>query len=45
MTHVAHSSRGFARDKYDHRRDSRVERANADRSTDTRDTSGTRRDR
>jgi len=45
MTHVAHSSRGFGRDRYDTRRDSRVERANTDHHTDTKDTSGTRRDR
>lgn len=45
MTHVEHSSRGFGRDRYDHTPDSRVEHGNSDRSTDTRDTSGTRRDR
>ena len=45
MTLVAHSSRGFERDRYDHRRDSRVERTNTDRGKDTTDTSGSHRDR
>ena len=44
MTRVEHSTRGFGRDRYDYRRHSRVEHATADRSTTTRDTSGTRRD-
>jgi hypothetical protein len=45
MAHVEHSSRGFGRDRYDAKRDSHTERHNADRSTDSKDTSADRRDR
>jgi hypothetical protein len=44
MAHVEHSSRGFERNRHDHRRDSRGTHTTADRSTDTRGTSGTRWD-
>lgn len=45
MAHVEHSSRGFGRDRYDARRDSHTERNNADRSTDSKDTSAGHRDK
>jgi hypothetical protein len=44
MAHVEHSSRGFERKRHDHRRDPRGKHTTADRSTDTRDASGTRWD-
>lgn len=45
MALVVHSTHGFARDKYDRKRDSRVERANADHRKDSKDASGSRRDK
>jgi hypothetical protein len=44
MAHVVHSTGGFERERYHHRRDSRVERRTTDRGTATRDTSGSRRE-
>jgi len=43
MAHVAHSTRGFERERYDTRRDSRIERTTT--GTHTRYTSVDRRDR
>jgi hypothetical protein len=43
MARVEHSSRGFERERYDTRRDSRIERTGT--GTHTRDTSVDRRDR
>ena len=45
MTHVAHSSAGFKRDRYDVKRDSKAEHPNADRGTDAKDTSAGTRDK
>jgi len=45
MAHVMHTSRGFTRDKYDRKRDSRVERASTDHRKDTKDASGSRHDK
>jgi hypothetical protein len=45
MTHVAHSSAGFKRDRYDLKRDSKAEHPNADRGTDAKDTSAGTRDK
>jgi hypothetical protein len=45
MALVVHSTHGFARDKSDRKRDSRVERANTDHRRDSKDASGSRRDK
>jgi hypothetical protein len=44
MARVEHSSRGFERERYHHRRDSHTDRMTSGHSTTTRDASGTRRD-